>query len=288
MQRHRRTKIKRAAFTLIELLVVIAIIAVLIGLLLPAVQKVRAAAARIQCENNLKQLSLGLHNFVSGNGVFPSAYRSMESRRPGWSWGSQSLPFLEQENLYREMGVATSEFGLRRNPAPPSPWSILPLSLFRCPADTAPDRNEFRLRHGTSNYRATAGPGPSLLSSDPGGVMYYNSKTSFTAIRDGTSNTVVIGECIYDVPTDKWAAIWAGMSGTRGGFIYVSDVMWRVDQQSARINGPAPQAFSSRHLGGAFFAFADGSVRFFREGGDVELVRFLAGRDDGKVVPIDF
>src|SRR5712671_1343499 len=114
--------------------------------------------------------------------------------------------------------------------------------------------------------------------------MFQNSKIRILEITDGTSNTVAIGECIFDQPTGKRAAIWPGMTGLRNGSIWISDVMWWVDDATAVINGPAPQAFSSRHTRGAFFGFCDGSVRFFREGGDVTSLKWLAGRDDGHVV----
>ena len=119
--------------------------------------------------------------------------------------------------------------------------------------------------------------------------MYHNSKVTFDQITDGTSNTLAIGECIYDVPTEKRAALWVGMTGLRDGSIWISDVMWWVDETTAQVNGSAPQAFSSRHVGnGAWFAFCDGSVRFFRATTDPNTIRWLAGRNDGMVVTPDF
>ena len=281
----------RLGFTLIELLVVIAIIAILIALLVPAVQKVRESAAKIQCENNLKQLGLGLHNYAGTRGYFPPAYKA-PGFKPGWSWGAYTLPFIEQDPLYKKLGVETLIFGGGANPALPTVDTQARLELFRCPSDTAPDLNPERLNHGMSNYRAVAGPitYPFFFANqDMGGVMWQNSKIRIVQITDGTSNTLAIGECIFDQKTGKRAALWAGMTGLRQGSIWISDVMWWVDQAAATINGPAPQAFSSRHSGqGAFFSFCDGSVRFFRQGGNVDNIRWLAGREDGKVVDYDF
>lgn len=285
-----RTIRARGAFTLIELLVVIAIIAVLIGLLLPAVQKVREAAQRTRCINNLKQLGLALHDYAGVKGHFPSAYVASGSL-PGWGWGAAILPHIEQSPLFQQARVGIGPFGNGSAPAGPSVYTQAILPIFRCPSDNGPALNPIRLNHAMSNYRAVAGPLTYPLfyaDHDMGGVMFQNSKIKFLDITDGTAYTLAIGECMFDEPSQKRAAIWAGMSGLRDGSVWISDVMWWVDQSSAVINGPAPQAFSSRHHGGAFFAFCDGSVRFFREGGDVNIVRYLAGRNDGKVVPIDF
>jgi prepilin-type N-terminal cleavage/methylation domain-containing protein/prepilin-type processing-associated H-X9-DG protein len=281
----------RCGFTLIELLVVIAIMVVLVGLLVPAVQKVREAGNRAQCMSNLHQLGLALHNYAVMYQHYPSAYEA-PGLNPGWGWGAHILPLIEQRPLYDAAGVATRLFGGGSAPAAANSYTQTPLSLFRCPSDSGPALNPDRFNHATSNYRAVAGPtdysARIIVDQDMGGVMFQNSRITIADVKDGTSNTLAVGECKFDATTDHRAALWAGMTGYWRGVLYVSDVMWWVDDTSAVINGPAPQAFSSRHPGGAHFVFCDGSVRFFREGGDVTTLKWLAGRNDGHIVNVDF
>jgi len=317
---------RRSGFTLIELLVVIAIIAILIGLLVPAVQQVRAAATRAQCENNLHQLAIAAHNYYNDFRAFPPAYRTPDgpTYSPGWGWGAILLPYMDQKPLYDALGLGKNppaQFGPPggwvndlQNPDP-TPIGILEQTViptFRCPADSGNDLNDLRGYFATSNYRAVMGTisktdtyyglaygnmdfssstSPPATSGGPprsGGAMFQNSRVTIPMIRDGTSQTFLLGECKLDETTDPsspWkAALWPGMRGVNGS-VYISDVMWWVDEGTAVINGSAPQAFSSQHVGGVHFAFCDGSVRFFYNATDPAIVRFMAGRDDGVPVP---
>ncbi len=279
------TSRRRAAFSMIELLVVIAIIAILIGLLLPAVQKVREAAARTKCQNNLKQLTLALHNYASTFGPLPPGYKA-PGNIPGWGWGAHVLPFVEQDALATALGAPAATFGGGANPAPPTPLTQTRLDLFVCPSDTGPDLNPLKRNHAKSNYRGICGPAlPTLYvpDTDFGGVLFQNSQVRPADITDGTSNTLALGECALDEATGHVAALWVGMDSSVGA-VYVSDCFWSVDGGDFRINGPGPQAFGSRHAGGgALFGFCDGAVRFLRDTADVTKVQALAGRADGKV-----
>ena len=212
-----RTRSGRLGFTLIELLVMIAIIAVLIGLLLPAVQKVREAAARMSCQNNLKQLGLALHNFESTNGRFPGMMAA--GANGGTSWGfsvhAQMLPYIEQDNLgklidYQQpvfVGVfPTPSFQLNPAMAPAAGKAV---KTFLCPAD---GQNPFFTTnsgggtHAGTNYvvnlgSGAGGPGGTAANGydsrfPADGLFYYGPGVRVGEITDGTSNTLFLSQCL--------------------------------------------------------------------------------------------
>jgi prepilin-type N-terminal cleavage/methylation domain-containing protein/prepilin-type processing-associated H-X9-DG protein len=285
---------RRHGFTLIELLVVIAIIAVLIALLLPAVQKVREAAARVGCTNNLHQIGLAMHQHANSAGFFPAAYTA-PGLNPGWGWGTTLLPYLEQSNLAQRLGADRGGVfggGAALSAPAPGDGTQAVLRVYRCPSDAGPDLDPNRDSFPTSNYRAVDGPDATAgytAGMDPGGVMYQNSRTRIDGgVPDGLSNTVLVGEAPYE-PTGEQSCIWPGMTGLgpRGSFgvrIWTGDVMWGMVPNAQR---PIP-GFGSRHGGGTNFLFGDGSVRLVPRNTDPAVLRAIAGRQDGSVVPLDF
>jgi prepilin-type N-terminal cleavage/methylation domain-containing protein/prepilin-type processing-associated H-X9-DG protein len=307
---------RRRAFTLIELLVVIAIIAVLIGLLLPAVQKVREAAARTQCTNNLKQMGLALHSYHDVNQALPPGYLATQvysdgatDTAPGWGWGTFILPYLEQGNLYAQLNLT------QPIQASSSVQSII--KMYLCPSDTVPAApftvtDSFGasvMLAAPSSYAASCG-GDETDTADPAGkgVFYRNSKTRLTDITDGTSQTIFLGERACSNALGVWVgAIKGGVvqrgPNNRNPGTSVEPAACLVLAHCNLVNTMGDtdgglDDFSSNHTGGANVLFGDGSVHFIRSipgrnpdgsyTADGIIFQALATRAGGEVVPGDW
>ncbi|MBN9118754.1 MAG: DUF1559 domain-containing protein [Planctomycetes bacterium] len=234
----------RRGFTLIELLVVIAIIAILIGLLLPAVQKVREAAARMQCANNLKQLALAMHNYHDANQTFPSGGDRAGGVRYLIGWPAQVFPYFEEGNR------RTTIDGFTTNAVTTiMPWRFVvaphngqhqvftgPVKTFVCPAselgNLSPDSNAQTAEitaatQGALHYRANGGSATVELVQgtwsrhawySTSGIIYPQSKVRMTDITDGTSNTLLFGETSSAQGRALLSRSWGGIQPWTWGF----------------------------------------------------------------------
>jgi prepilin-type N-terminal cleavage/methylation domain-containing protein/prepilin-type processing-associated H-X9-DG protein len=313
-----RAPTHRSAFTLIELLVVIAVIGVLIGLLLPAVQKVRESANRAQCQNNLKQIGLALHSSHDANHAFPPGYRAAvpysdgaTDTAPGWGWAAFLLPYLEQDNLYRQLNL--------KQPVQNSPAIQTVVPVYLCPSDLTPP-GAFTVPDGFGDPVALAAPssyaacvgGDESATTDPIGlgIFYRNSRTRIADITDGTSSTILVGERAWSNANGIWAgAINGGVikrgqqnpcPGAGAGWYPAATLV----QAHSHFNNTTTDTdgglddFSSRHIGGSNFLFADGSVHFLRSvPGDLPgggytpeglILQALGTRAKGEVIPGDW
>jgi prepilin-type N-terminal cleavage/methylation domain-containing protein/prepilin-type processing-associated H-X9-DG protein len=309
----------RRAFTLIELLVVIAIIAVLIGLLLPAVQKVREAAARLRCSNNLHQIGVACHSYHDANGSFP---KQLPASYTSVSWQALVLPYVEQDALGKTIRPNDPAYAAGQNANRLAGQYRVP--VFLCPSydqerssSTIDNISGFGNAY-TTHYVGNAGPkgtnpttgaayginypgngqgghasdgvlplcptatGSTAIPSQPAGV-------TLTGITDGTSNTLMVFE-----------VAWSGLENAPGSLrSWVRGCNWTSDDtgsknvanamRTVKYNGGGNYndiSMGSNHPGGCNVTFADGSVRFLRESIDLNRVLLpLASRNGGEVLP---
>jgi prepilin-type N-terminal cleavage/methylation domain-containing protein/prepilin-type processing-associated H-X9-DG protein len=281
----------RRGFTLIELLVVIAIIGVLIALLLPAVQKVRESANRLQCKNNLKQIGLALHNYHDRMKGFPVGYFSNLSgppgqdangnctyneTGPGWGWAAYLLDDLEQGNLKQQI-----RFDLKIQDPLNAPIREVPLPIFICPSEvesgsiTVVDSSGNPIcAVGRSSYVAMNGVlGVTGDAFDNNGVFLRNRRMKMVDIKDGLSNTLFVGERASNMSHATWTGALTGGIVPAQRYPDLADQLANAEASAAlvlahgsRDHIPNDQlvfdadAVSSFHPAGVNFLFGDGSV----------------------------
>ncbi len=315
-----KKRIARWAFTLIELLVVIAIIAILIGLLLPAVQKVRDAAARMKCSNNLKQIGLGMHNHHDTMGRLPPPRGTLSQDFNGYNyspqydfteyrgWMAELLPFVEQQNLKKALwqgNAATYNYNL---------WYVGFFANYNtivkgyiCPSDGRLDGSVPSGDGAFTSYIGVTGNNNDFNSAFFGptnGIFDVTQRgVKITDIVDGTSNTLMVGE--RPPAQDKYWGWWAvsdydcllstqDIVGSQGGFggggctavgvfRYPTSPLSIGMQQGAPCDGDSNH-FWSYHTGGANWLLGDGSVRFMQYSAQPITIP-MASRNGGEVVP---
>ena len=284
----------RRGFTLIELLVVIAIIAVLIGLLLPAVQKVREAAARTKCANNLKQIGIAFHSYYDVTRYLPTAGTEVPddgtdnppTNRLDWGWAYEILPFIEQGQVQNQASNAVVR--------------AYPIPTYGCPSRLGP-----RVVSGQakSDYAGNGGTNPNAKPGISCNGPVVRSKGSnngnnpgvliLADIHDGTSNVLVVGEKIVNpgktccVDNESWAGpgidgdIIRGAKSNGAGSWYTP----AMDFDDSTVPDDENYRFGSKHPTGMNAVFGDGSVRFIRYSVDPTLFMRVCNRLDG--VPVN-
>jgi len=273
----------RNAFTLVELLVVIAIIGILVALLLPAVQYARESARRSQCQSNMHNVGIALHNFHDVHGSLPAGWvADVPDGEPGWGWGAHLLPYLEQKALldneiHLEHHIDEPENEFARQ-------SVIPIYL--CPSD-ANSTGTIMLTGihaplaevGRSNYVGVFGTDEiEDVPSHGDGVFYHNSHTRLADILDGLSTTIMVGERSSKLGGSTWVGMIHG----------ATDAMARVVGSCDHVpNDPHSHFddFSSHHASGANFILGDASVRLISDDIDLDVYHALATRSNGEPVP---
>jgi prepilin-type N-terminal cleavage/methylation domain-containing protein/prepilin-type processing-associated H-X9-DG protein len=285
---------RRSAFTLIELLVVIAIIAILIGLLVPAVQKVRAAAARAYCSNNLKQIGLAAHAYHDNYKRFPPAVNLPGASAP-WSatapvtnqWFSLHIamfPYYEQQNLQRNV-VTNVPNPHYTNCVGPNSFGAQQVQILVCPVDDLPSpavgvytNKSGSYYFGITSYGGNAGTSSvSATVQNKDGVFWINSAVRMLDISDGTSNTFLFCErSHHNIPPTPTAVAPGGWAWVNG--FAMEDNTLNTSCLMEGENTHTVDAIGSMHTGGANICFADGSVHFVPQSISLPTLQALSTR----------
>jgi prepilin-type N-terminal cleavage/methylation domain-containing protein len=313
----------RTAFTLIELLVVIAIIAILIGLLLPAVQKVREAAARIQCENNLHQIGVAMHNYHDIYFRFPTGLQVPIGTGSGdlyvgegphipqnpvpnyfGNWLVAILPYIEQGNVYNEILAESNNLTLDYTTYCKSPTDAgaTVIKTYYCPSDYMPPSKQVEYgscTFGVNSYFGNAGtrawpPGVATCN----GVLYYNSSVNIASITDGTSQTLFVGErysfdatltpALEESNLDQWRG-W-GWTDWNSGADILCDTYYPMNTLYNQMSNCGIDCrmtnFGSNHFNGMNMLLCDGSVHYLSNTISVINWQRASLPNDGNVINI--
>jgi prepilin-type N-terminal cleavage/methylation domain-containing protein len=294
---------RRSGFTLIELLVVIAIIAVLIGLLLPAVQKVRESAAMTQCKNNLKQIGVALHKYHESYNSLP--YSRSGGGSKDHSWAVLILPYIEQDNAYKlwkmQITGVTQYVGINQFNSTTSPEvkqaRELQVPIFYCPSrrtppqltDILPPANQ--VLGSCSDYAACTGDGTQVngqeqglfIQTQPASYSVPRVSVRFQQVKDGLSKTIAIGE--KHVPVNTF-------NDLRDGAIFNGGLPEGILRKASASNplafsntDPFNNQFGSWHANVVQFVFGDGSVQALATSTPGSTLGLLANRADGQPIP---
>jgi prepilin-type processing-associated H-X9-DG protein/prepilin-type N-terminal cleavage/methylation domain-containing protein len=289
----------RSAFTLLELLVVIAIFAVMVGMILPAVQKAREAAARVRCGNNLRQIGLALHQYHDVRDGFPPGHSGTKppGTFQGMGWQVRILPYIEQERLW-----LSSEAAFRQTPNfvlnPPHFGLSTIVPSYSCPSDgrTVSVQTFRKIPVSLTDYLGNSGTNQKKFD----GLLYQDSRVRLHDISDGAAQTLLVGERPPS-PDNRYGWWYAGIgqnnTGTLDMVLGAAEINTALGGLYGRCSSPSSFApgnaadfcsvfhYWSYHPGGANFLFADGSVHFLSYSASA-ILPALATRAGGEVVTL--
>ncbi len=296
----------RRGFTLIELLVVIAIIAILIGLLLPAVQKIREAANRMKCSNNLKQHGLAMHNYNDTNGYLPGNIRQSAASTVRVRWTTFLLPYFEQDNIYKTYNQTVNW----SDPANASAVALR-LKVMECPSspangknDASPDNGWNDIRYATGDYSGIYFVSYTNVSTyGIPGILSKTDKVQLSQITDGLSNTIHLtessGKPDYYVNGKLTAAASPSLRINGGGWCRPASDITAPESAStinvqngytitaypdAKYNTDATGQIYSFHTGGVNALMGDGSIRFLKASTSFPVLQNLISRTGGETI----